>query len=136
MLDKGKLKFKQYIPSKHVLFGKFFFSFCEDLGYLWNWEINVDKEINSTGISPDSIKLFGKAESIVIRLLHPLLRMKYKFFWTAGTHPQLVFNMLLNTKQQHVAQTVKILWNSQNHLQQKSFSVVKLHSAKMETYLP
>ena len=58
----------------------FFFSFCEDLGYLWNWEINIDKEINNTGISPDSIKLFGKAGSIVIRLLHPLLGMEYKLF--------------------------------------------------------
>ena len=34
LLDKGELKFKQYIPSKYVLFGNFFFSFCEDLGYL------------------------------------------------------------------------------------------------------
>ena len=137
LLHKGKLKFKQYIRSKHARFGISFFSLCEDSGYLWNSDIHIGKEINNTYfISPDLSKSVWNSESIVIRLLHPLLGMGYKLFWTIGTHPQLFFNILLNMKLQHVAHPVKIVWNSQSHLQQKSFSVVKLHLAKMETYLP
>ena len=36
LLYKGRLLFKQYVPSKRAGFGIKLFSLCEDSGYLWN----------------------------------------------------------------------------------------------------
>ena len=57
LLHKGKLKFKQYIPSRRARFGIAFFSLCEGLGYLWNSGIYIGEEISDTVcISHDLIK--------------------------------------------------------------------------------
>ena len=48
LAHKGKLKFKQYIPSKRARFGIKFFALCDNSGYLWNSEINIGKETNIT----------------------------------------------------------------------------------------
>ena len=39
LLHKGKLNFKQYIPSKHARLGINFFRLCENSRYLWNSDI-------------------------------------------------------------------------------------------------
>ena len=36
LVYKGRLSFKQYIPSKRARFGIKLFSLCEDSRYLWN----------------------------------------------------------------------------------------------------
>ena len=40
---KGRLSFKQYIPSKRARFGIKLFSLCEDSGYLWNSFVYLGK---------------------------------------------------------------------------------------------
>ena len=44
LLWKGRLSFKQYIPSKRLRFGVKLFSLCEDSGHLWNSFIYLGKK--------------------------------------------------------------------------------------------
>lgn len=77
MLYKGRLSFKQYIPSKRSRFGIKIFSIVDEAtGFLLNSMIYVGKD---NQILPD-IKTFGYGGAIVLKLLEPYLNKFYHLY--------------------------------------------------------
>lgn len=71
---KGKLGYKQYIPSKRARFGVKLYELCEsDTGYIWNMIVYTGKD---TPFS-NNYANFGTATRCVMTLVHPLLGMGY-----------------------------------------------------------
>ncbi|XP_047741769.1 piggyBac transposable element-derived protein 4 isoform X2 [Hyalella azteca] len=62
---RGRPIFRQYIPNKCHKYGCKIFKLCSPDGYTWNFEICCGRS--------ESCKNLGSAESVVARLMHPLL---------------------------------------------------------------
>ncbi|XP_065198999.1 piggyBac transposable element-derived protein 4-like [Sycon ciliatum] len=75
---KGRISFRQYIPSKRARFGMKIYALCEDSGYLHNFIIYTGKD-NDT-FSPDTVKKLGVPGAVVDKLMDPLLGKGYKLF--------------------------------------------------------
>ena len=94
---KGRLLFKQYIPSKRARFGIKLFSLCEDSGYLWNSFVYLGK----TTINENQHQLerrIGKSGVVVTSLLSDLLGMGYKLFIDNLYTSEALFHYLYENK--------------------------------------
>ena len=97
LLYKGRLSFKQYIPSKRARFGIKLFSLCEDSGYLWNSFVYLGK----TTINENQHQLerrIGKSGIIVTSLLSDLLGLGYKLFVDNWYTSEALFDYLYENK--------------------------------------
>ncbi|XP_065192166.1 piggyBac transposable element-derived protein 4-like [Sycon ciliatum] len=67
---KGRLSFRQFIPSKRARFGIKIFALCEDSGYMYNFIVYVGKD--NVNLSPDMVKQLGASGAVVAKLMIPL----------------------------------------------------------------
>ena len=80
LLWKGRLSFKQYIPSKRARFGIKLFSLCEDSGYLWNSFVYLGRTAAGDDKQRDLENRIGKTGLIVANLANDLLGLGYKLY--------------------------------------------------------
>ena len=69
---KGRLSFKQHIPSKRSRFGVKLFSVCEDSGYLWNSFVYLGKNPGNDNENLEWKNRIGKTKVIVVSLAKDL----------------------------------------------------------------
>ena len=94
---KGRLSFKQYIPSKRARFGIKLFSLCEDSGYLWNSFVYLGK----TTINENQHHLerrISKSCVVATSLLSDLLGLGYKLFADNWYTSEELFDYLYENK--------------------------------------
>lgn len=78
LLYKGRLSFKQYIPSKRNRYGIKSFVLCDcKTGYVLNFIVYAGSE---SAIKTITEKSLGKAGEIVVTLLEPYLKKKHTLF--------------------------------------------------------
>lgn len=75
---KGRLAFRQYIPSKRARFGVKIFALCEDSGYLFNFVIYVGKDQQT--FPQQLINDLGSSGAVVAKLMEPLFNKGYTLF--------------------------------------------------------
>ncbi|XP_065182258.1 piggyBac transposable element-derived protein 4-like [Sycon ciliatum] len=75
---KGRISFRQYIPSKRARFGMKIYALCEDSGYLFNLIVYVGKDIET--FCPEKVKELGVSGAVVHKLVEPLLGKGYKLY--------------------------------------------------------
>ncbi|XP_065190774.1 piggyBac transposable element-derived protein 4-like [Sycon ciliatum] len=75
---KGRLDFKQYIPSKRSRFGVKSFAICETSGYMAGFSVYVGSEAG--GLDADIVRQIGKSGAVVERLIRPYLNKGYRLF--------------------------------------------------------
>ena len=75
---KGRLSFRQFIPSKRARFGIKVFALCEDSGYLYNFVVYVGKD-NMT-FDAAAVRNLGASGAVVAHLMQPLNNKGYKLF--------------------------------------------------------
>ena len=77
LLWKGRLSWKQYIPSKRARFGIKSFEICESSsGYIWNFFIYTGKD---TAYDPDIPESESMGTKVVLTLVKPLYGKGYCF---------------------------------------------------------
>ena len=76
ILYKGRLLFKQYIPSKRSRFGVKVFALCDTTGYMWTASIYTGKPANPL---PHTNEL-GATGAIVVHLMEELLGKGYHLY--------------------------------------------------------
>ena len=94
---KGRLSFKQYIPSKRARFGIKLFSFCEDSGYFCNSFVYLAK----TTINENQHQLERRIEKsgvVVTTLLSDLFGLGYKLFEDNWYMSEALFDYLYKNK--------------------------------------
>lgn len=69
---RGRIFFRQYIPSKRHKYGLKIFRLCYTNGYTWNFEIYCGKN--------DTYQHLGKTDSVTVRLMFPLLDMRMTLY--------------------------------------------------------
>ena len=75
LLWKGRLSWKQYIPSKRARFGIKSFEICESSsGYIWNFFIYTGKD---TAYDPDIPESESMGTKVVLTLVKPLYGKGY-----------------------------------------------------------
>ena len=75
LLWKGRLPFKQYIPSKRARFGVKSFMLCEDSGYTFSFKIYTGRE----NVAP-AVEDLSLSERDVADLMQPLLNKGYHLY--------------------------------------------------------
>ena len=93
LLFKGRLSFKQYIPSKRSRYGIKIFSLCEDTGYLYNSQVYLGK--HSDAAPDDVINQLGKTGAIVVNLMEHLLGKGYQLYLDNWYTSEAIFRYLL-----------------------------------------
>lgn len=77
VLWKGRLSWKQYIPSKRSRFGIKFYVLCESQsGYIWNFCIYTGKDTDYGQNYPE----YKTSSRIVLELCHDLFHQGYKLY--------------------------------------------------------
>ena len=72
VLWRGRLVFRQYIPGKRHKYGIKLFVLCDPHGYAYNWQMYTGKT--------NAIAGFGLSESVVLKLMEPLLDKGYNLY--------------------------------------------------------
>ena len=80
LLWKGRLSFKQYIPSKRSRYGVKLFSLCEDSGYLWSSFVYLGKNPGNDNENLELKNRIGKTGVIAVSLAMDLFRLDYKLY--------------------------------------------------------
>ena len=92
LLWKGRVGFKQCIPSKRARFGIKMFSLCEVSGYLQNSFVYIEKDP-----SADNDKLekeLGKSGTVVPKLMQDLFGKGYHLYTDNWYTSEKLFNHL------------------------------------------
>ena len=79
LLWKGRVGFKQYIPSKRARFGIKMFSLCELSGYLWNSFVYIGKDPSADNNELE--KELGKSGAVVPKLMQDLYGKGYHLYF-------------------------------------------------------
>ena len=74
---RGRLQFRQYIPSKRARFGVKVFALCESSGYMCDYIIYVGKD---TTFDDDMVRTLGKSGAVVGKLMEPLQNKGYQLY--------------------------------------------------------
>ena len=98
LLWKGRLSFKQYIPSKRARFGIKLFSLCEDSGYLWNSFVYLGKTAAGDDEQRALENRIGKTGLIVANLANDLLGLGYKLYVDNWYTSEALFQYLYENK--------------------------------------
>ena len=88
---KGRVGFKQYIPSKRVRFGKMF-SLCEVSGYLWNSFVCTGKDPSADNDELENE--LGKSGAVVPTLMQDLYGKSYHLYVDNWYTSEKLFNHL------------------------------------------
>ena len=94
LLWKGRLSFKQYIPSKRSRFGVKLFSLCEDSGYLWNSFVYLRRNPGNDNENLELKNRTGKTGVIVVSLAKNLFGLGYKLYVDNWYTSEALFNYL------------------------------------------
>lgn len=106
---KGRLKFKQYIPSKRHRFGIKLFILCDcKSGFVLDYLIYTGDNTHIT--HNETLKL---SDSVISTLMEPYVNKGHiiynvNFTWITGTHPQHYLNIYSKTVLERYGGTVKI----------------------------
>ena len=98
LLYKGRLLFKQYVPSKRAGFGIKLFSLCEDSGYLWNSFLYLGKTTIMKINTSQKGELANQALLLFTSLLSDLLGLGYKLFVDNWYTSEALFDYLYENK--------------------------------------
>ena len=98
LLWKGRLSFKQYIPSKRARFGIKLFSLCEDSGYLWNSFLYLGKTAAGDDEQHALENRIEKTGLIVANLANNLLGLGYKLYVDNWYTSEALFQYLYENK--------------------------------------
>lgn len=81
VLFKGRIFFKQYIPSKRHRFGIKFFVLCDcETGYILDFIIYTGKYTNLDAIDDELLKKVGTSGNVVLSLMKPYLGNGHSLF--------------------------------------------------------
>ncbi|XP_065185884.1 piggyBac transposable element-derived protein 4-like [Sycon ciliatum] len=75
---RGRLQFRQYIPSKRARFGVKIFALCESSGYMSSYIVYVGKD--DATFSPELVNNLGKSGAVVARLMEPFVDKGYHLY--------------------------------------------------------
>ena len=98
LLYKGRLLFKQDIPSKRAGFGIKLLSLCEDSGYLWNSFLYLGKTTIMKINTSQKGELANQALLLFTSLLSDLLGLGYKLFVDNWYTSEALFDYLYENK--------------------------------------
>ena len=74
---RGRLQFRQFIPSKRARFGIKVFALCESSGYMANFIVYVGKD---DSYDPDMVRELGKSGAVVGKLMQPYNNKGYHLY--------------------------------------------------------
>ena len=92
LLWKGRVGFKQYIPSKRARFGIKMFSLCELSGYLWNSFVYIGKDPSADNNELE--KELGKSGAVVPKLMQDLYGKGYHLYFNNWYTSEKLFDHL------------------------------------------
>ena len=75
---RGRLQFRQFIPSKRARFGIKIFALCETSGYMFNFIVYVGKD--HTSFDQQLVAELGKSGAVAATLMQPLLDQGYHLY--------------------------------------------------------
>ncbi|XP_065188293.1 piggyBac transposable element-derived protein 4-like [Sycon ciliatum] len=73
---KGRVSFRQYIPSKRARFGVKIFALCDHKGYYWNSSIYLGKPLTPSPLTTE----LGVSGAVVVSLLRDLIGKGYHLY--------------------------------------------------------
>ena len=101
---RGRLQFRQYIPSKRARFGIKIFALCETSGYMTNFIVYTGKDNNT--FPQDLIKEVGKSGAVVVKLMEPYLDKGYHLY-IDNWYTSLELAKHLQAKQTRICGTIR-----------------------------
>ena len=100
LLWKGRLSFKQCIPSKRPRFGVKLFSLCEDSGYLWNSFAYLGKNPGTDNENLELKDRIGKTGVIGVSLTKDLFGLGYKLYVDHWYTSETLFNYFYDKRKE------------------------------------
>ena len=102
---KGRLDFRQFIPSKRARFGVKIYALCESSGYMSNFFVYVGRDDHA--YQPGLVEKVGKSGAVVVHLLDPLFLDKGYNVYIDNFYSSIELAEYLETRKTGVCGTIR-----------------------------